>query len=216
MKSKKIGKRHKLLLYKHTLDRQWMPVFPLSLLIFGWLWFSGKDWTNIGYIPALPPQAEMALLFTAIVIILFTIFALIARSMAYVQARQDHLRLASPLLKVKVSYRRIQRVYPAAVDQLFSHPRTPNSLKSILDPYRGETAMAVELKGYPIPKVFLKLFFGGHILKREGEGLFLLVQDWMGLTTEVDSLQSSWKQGRILGKGQSHASYRLLQGLRRK
>lgn len=216
MKTIKQGRRHSLLLYKRSLDRLWMPIFPIGLLIGGWIWFSGKYWEGIGYIPSVPSPYDLLLYVALFASFAFTLFAWVARNLAYVQAKSDHLRIVTPFLAVKVSYRRVQRVHPAKLIQLFPPDKTRGSLSSLLSPYYGSTAIAVETKGYPLSPVLLRLFLGRQMFLPTTQGFVLLVSDWMALTTEIDSLQGAWRQKQNRPRQAAHPSMGLLKNLNKK
>jgi hypothetical protein len=214
MTENKRSRRHRLLLYKEAVDRMWMPIFPVGLLLSGWIFFSGKYWPNIGFIPGTPPPYDFIIYFTIVLIFALTITGWIIRGMAYVQAMKDHLRVVTPFLAVKVSYRRILRTYPSQMKQIFKPGSAKKSVRYAVEPYDGETVLVIELKGYPLSRGLLRFFLGEYMLLPEGEGLVLFVSDWMDLSTDIESLQGEMKHTQSRA-GQA-ASAGLLQSLHKK
>jgi hypothetical protein len=215
MTRKKQGRKHALVLYKRALDRLWMPMFSIALLLGAALWLSGRYWEPVGYIPAITEPYDILIYLVIVFSLVFTIYAVIARSLAYVQAKNDHLYLFTPLLALKISYRRVKRTGLATIGQIFPAQSTRRSIRSIVEAYDGRTSVILELKGYPVARVLLHLLLGRSMLLPNTQGLVLLVNDWMEFSTELDSLQGSWRQAQSRPAGEAHPGYNLLQNLRK-
>jgi hypothetical protein len=199
MRSQKAGKRHPLLLYRRTMDRVLSAAVLLGFLValaWGWIYFGE---------PQRMPDAAPWLIAGGLVALVFAIFAFLARWMAYVQPRSNHLRVVTPFLNLKVSYRRIRSVHPSDFQQLFPPNETSWSQRNFLGPFFGMTAVVVELTSYPLNRSLLRLFLPRQMFSTGMPGLVLLVPDWMALSTELDSLQGLWlqfqKPGRKVGRG---------------
>lgn len=178
------GKRHPLLYYKHTMDRLWKINFLLDIAL--WL-----TW----YFRYLGPTIDAFVLGSAVVVMVFAVFAFSARNMSYIQTRPDHLRLVTPFMRLKISYRRIKSARPNEFVKIFS-PRGLNwADKRFLQPYFSKTVLSLILNGFPLPKPILRLFFAKHFFNpQEKYGLVIVVPDWMALSTEYESFQSTWKE----------------------
>ena len=186
----KVGKRHPLLLYRRTMDRALSAAVLLGILIvvaWGWIYFG-----------ELQRMADVApwLIAGGIVALAFAVFAFLARWMAYVQARSDHLRVVTPFLRLKVSYQRVRSVHPTDFQQLFPLHEASWSDKNFLEPFFGMTVVVVELSSYPLNRGLLRLFLPKQMFSRGMPGLIFIVPDWMALSTELDSLQGTWLQFR--------------------
>jgi hypothetical protein len=216
MSEKKKGRRHSLLLYKRSLDQKWMPIFPIGLIIAAGVWFSGKYWSGIGYIPPVPDPYDIILIVIALIIFAYTGFALLTRGMAYVQPRADHIRLVTPFLTIKISYRRVRRVLTSNMTRIFPPEKVKGSLRKLLSPYYDHTAIILELKGYPISPALLRFVLGSYIFHPETEGLVFMVPDWMALSTEIDSFRGVWGQAQTRTGANSSQTYKLLESLRKK
>jgi hypothetical protein len=119
--------------------------------------------------------------------LLFTLFLLIVRKMAYVRLFNDHFQLATPFLRLNVSYKRIHQVTTAQVFNLFP-PKTLSSWnRDLIAPISGNTAIVVHLKSYPLPRPVLKLFLSPFFFYDKTSHFIFALDDWMSFSTEIDS-----------------------------
>jgi len=152
----------------------------------------GLAWLLYGnlYTRLIEPWRWMTLGFVGTAVVGFALLMLVLRSSAHIQLFRDHLRVATPFLRLNVSYRRIQRVNTAPLATLFP-PRSLRGLKrDILEPLFSQTAVVVELGALPLPPKTLRLFLSPFFFKDRSPHLVILVKDWMGFTTELESLRS--------------------------
>jgi hypothetical protein len=120
--------------------------------------------------------------------------------MGYVQAREDHIRLVTPFVNLKISYQRVRSFHTANFVQLFPPKEASWAQRRFLEPFYGRTALALELSKLPLSKGFLRLFFGPQMFLPTTTGFVLLVEDWLELSTEIDSRMGKWRQGQAPGK----------------
>lgn len=189
MKDRKPGKRHQLLIYRRTMDRLWQPTLFLGLLLgaaWAWIQYSGNQ--------LFPTEADGWLLIGSVVTLAIGAFAFLARSMAYVQAYPTYLRVATPFLRLNISYRRIRSAYPTSFQQLFPPGEAGWAERRFLEPFYPKTAVVLELSSFPIHPNLLRLFLARQIFSRRKHALICVVQDWMGFSTELDSHFGSWQQ----------------------
>jgi hypothetical protein len=173
------------------MDRLWRYTLVLGLLLFaiwGYTWWYGSD--------LLHRQNDNLMLAGAIVVLGFTLFAFFARRMAYVQPRNDHLRLVTPFLRANISYRRVRSTHPAEFAQLFPVKDASWAQRRLLEPLYGKTAVVLELISYPLPPVVMRLFLAPQMFSRQYHGFVLLVPDWMKFSTEMDTLMGVWLQAQ--------------------
>ncbi len=187
----KAGRRHPLLLYRRMMDRIWKPVLALVVvcgLILVISWLTGLE--------LVPVESEPWLLGGTLLLVLAAAGAYLARTMAYVQARSDHLRLVTPFLHLRISYRRIRSVHPSEFHQLFPPQQSTWAQRRILETFYGTTAVVIELTSYPLSPRALRLFLAPQMFSPQSKALVLLVPDWMALSTEIDSLTGYWLQNQ--------------------
>ncbi len=191
MKNKKAGRRQTLLLYERMMDRLWRVTLPLGLLMLAW-W----NWGGRIFFAPLDPPIDIITLCCAIALILFSFFFIITRRMAYVQAREDHLRLVTPFINLKISYQRVRSLHPVNFVQLFPIQDASWSQRRFLEPFYGKTALALELTKLPLSRGFLRMFFGPQMFLPTTLGFVLLVDDWLELSTDLDSRIGKWRQNK--------------------
>jgi hypothetical protein len=191
MKSRKIGNRHSLLLYRRIMSRLWAAALVLGLLlllIWGWGWF----YTT----PLLEGGENIWLAVAGLVALAFAVFAFFGRGMAYVQPNRDHLRLVTPFLRMNISYRRMRNSHPAEFTQLYPPNVASWAQRNLLSPFYGKTAVVGELTDYPMKPRTMRLFLAPQMFSPRSKGLVLLVADWMAFSTELDSFRGAWLQSQ--------------------
>jgi hypothetical protein len=122
--------------------------------------------------------------------ILIGVFFLVIRQVAYVQAFPGYLKFVTPFLRLNISYKRIHKTTPAEMRQLFPPQSMSSWMRDIFSPLASQTALVLELKGYPISPVILRMFLSRFFFKDKTPHLVILVNDWMKLSSELDSLKS--------------------------
>lgn len=184
------GKKYRLLMYEHMLDRWWPTTLTLALVIFIYV---GALWGAATYFPTQIPLPRLShgdiLFLSAIgaVVLLFTMFLFILRKMAYVQLFNDHIRLVTPFLRLKISYKRILRTTTSEIAHLFPPKSMSGYQRDIIGPISGNAAIVVHLSAYPLSRSILKLFLSPFFFADKTPHLVLMVDDWMGFSRELDS-----------------------------
>jgi hypothetical protein len=115
------GKRYSLLIYEHTLKRWYPATFLLSVALFAFWWFlpiimpnKGANWVD-----------DLAF-YSSIGALVLSIFFMGIRKMAYVRPYPDHLRLATPFLRLKISYKRFHKTTLQKCRRFSRHRRFPH------------------------------------------------------------------------------------------
>lgn len=189
MRSSNSGQRHVLLIPKRTMNRLWKWTFVLSLVlaIAGWL-------DQTGHLdPDLFPYPRLVFISTVLSFLIF-LFAFLTRHMYYVQAHPDHLRISTPFLRLKISYRRLRAAQPLDLRRLYRPSELTWAEKRALSPFLKKTSLSVKLTSFPLSPAFLRLFLPKVMFLPGGQGLLLVVEDWMKLSTEIDTFSTSWQQ----------------------
>lgn len=176
------GRRYPLVVYTHMINR-WTPeVLTLGIALLGlaWLLFSR------GY-----EQWRWLVLASVGSLVLFIGLLLwLIRKGAYVQAFPDYLRLATPFLRLNISYKRIRRAATATLGTLFP----PNSVSKwqaeIIQPLAKMTALVIELNAFPMSQSSLRLFLSPLFFKDKSPHFVILVEDWMRFSGELESMRS--------------------------
>lgn len=191
MRTRKVGNRHPILFYRRTMDRIWKVTLLLGLVLLA-VW----GWSLVSISPIISQGSDYWIVGAAVVCLIFALFALLARRVAYVQVHGDHLSVVTPFLRLKISFRRIHSVHPVLLQQLFPPQDSSWAQKKYLEPFYGKTVVVVVLRGYPISPILLRLFLPAQMFSPRSDGFVFLVPDWMEFSTEFDSFQGSWLQTR--------------------
>jgi hypothetical protein len=194
--AKKRGKRFRLLIY----ERMWQRWGLSSLLV---ALASGMLWVLAPRIRFLPSSLRMLILIQALASFAIFAYAFMARRMAWVQCRPDHLHIQSPIYPLSISYARIKVVRPSELAHIFDPSKEKPGRRDWLRPYWGMTAVVVEISKYPVKKDWLRLWFNRYMFSPEVAGFVFLVDDWMTLSRQLDDSRSNWELQRAARRKQS-------------
>jgi hypothetical protein len=176
------GRRYPLVVYTHMINRWWPAIFTLGLALLALSWalhsWGFEDWRW--------------LTFTSIggLCIFLGILLLLMRKSAYVQPFSDHLRLATPFLRLNISYKRFKRATSANMGALFPKQSVSSWRAEIIQPLAKMTALVIELTGYPMSQTTLRLFLSPLFFKDKTPHFVILVDDWMKFSNELESMRS--------------------------
>jgi hypothetical protein len=193
------GRKYPLLLYRHLLGHLWTPIFTwgaVLILYVGILW--GIEWFYIN--PAenpfitIPEVAGIVLIAIGVISIAFSLFLLTIRNFAYVQLFADHFRIITPFLRLNISYKRINQVTSSQMSALFPPNKLSSWQREMIGPLLLRTANVVHLTKYPFSRFWLGLFVSPFFFCDKTPHFVLIVEDWMRLSTELDSARVS---GRV-------------------
>ena len=214
------GRKYRLLLYEHMLNRWWPATLWLALIPLanvGILWGAQWYFTNPADnpLPLLSDETATILFVIAAFAFVYTVALLVARKMAYVQLFADHLRLATPFMRLNISYKRIQRTTITQMAELFPPKSISGNNREIIGPISGNTAIVIHLTGYPMPRSSMKMFLSPFFFYDQTPHFVLLVDDWMKFSAELESRRVSGKMPRKPAHPH-HVSSGLLDDLRKK
>lgn len=193
MKKRKTSKRHhrnrfRLLLYDRVMSRIRLPSLILAASCFG-LWY-GITSQRIDYFSI--DKANL-LLTSGIIFSSYWLFTVISPLLAYVRILDDHLLLKTPFYRLRISYENVLNTRPVEVRKLFHPSKLSGSQHSLLRPFLGRTALAIDLHGLPPPDFRLRLFFHRLTFSPDTLGLFLLVHDWLGMSHLLSIKVDEWR-----------------------
>jgi hypothetical protein len=188
------GRRHRLVLYTFMLNRWWkftliigvillalavgLEIRPIHLLQNQYLWISEKVlWVVAG---------------AGVYAIILSLFLITIRKSAYIQPFAKHLRLVTPFLRMNISYRRIVQASSVEMQHLFPIYQYKGWRKKLLRPLAGQTAIVMEMRGWPLPHWVLGLFLSPFFFPDKTSRLALLVPKWMEFSMDMESYRSTW------------------------
>ena len=183
------GKRFRLMIYGRMWQRWAWPctlTVPASIALW---WFAPR-------VSILYAQFRPLTLIPGAVALIILAYSYLARRLACVQCKPNHLRIQTPLYPLVVSYSRIKTVRPQTFAQVFDPAGEKKARQRWLRPYWGRTALVVDLSRYPVAKAWLRLWFSPYLLAPHATGFVLLVKDWMALSRQMDDFRSAWEMHR--------------------
>lgn len=191
MSKRRRQKRFRLLLYNRLMSRLRIPSFLIAASLIG-LWYG----ITSQWIDWLTPNKTLLLLSSGLLFFGFWVLTLLSPILAYVQILDDHLRLQTPIYRLKVPYEHIRNTRPVEVQKMFPPSKLSSNQRSILRPYYGRTALAIDLQGLPPPSFLLRLFFHRFTFSPDTLGLVLLVDDWLGLSRQLTTKVDEWRMAQ--------------------
>lgn len=179
------GRRYPLLIYTHMLNRWWPATLTLSLAIFTLAW--GVSRTLYG---KEDPVAVFATIGLGLFVLVVTLALFTIRKSAYVQPFRDHLRLVTPFLRLKISYRRFHSTTTTEMRILFPPTSLSGWRRQIIAPLSGMTAIVINLIGFPLSPALLRLFLSPFFFKDRTPHFVILVKEWMRFSSELESFRT--------------------------
>jgi hypothetical protein len=130
------------------------------------------------------PLAGMSLLG-----LMIFLYALIGPRLSFVQCRPTYLLLSTPIFRLAISYSRIRTTRPVPFD-----PGPVRwSDRRLVEPYLGQTMVALDLNRYPIKRRWLRFWLMDYLLPKNFVGLQFLVREWMALSLNIEAQRAAWK-----------------------
>ena len=179
------GHKYPLLVYRHLVSRWWTPMIAIGLGMFALAYSEYID--PVG---RLLPWRWQLLAALGGLSIFVGIFFWIIRFLAYVQPHPNHLKLVTPFMRINISYKRIHKTTATEMRHLFPLKSMSGWVRDIFSPLANNTAVVVELNGYPVSPVLLRLFLSRFFFKDKTPHFVILVKDWMRFSSELESMRS--------------------------
>jgi hypothetical protein len=179
----KRGKRYPLVIYTHMADRWWPAIIALGIALLALAWalydWGFEEWRWLAFASIGGLNLFMGLMLW------------ILRKSAYVQPFSDHLRLATPFLRLNISYKRFLRTSSANMGSLFPPNNVSKWQAEIIQPLAKMTASVIDLRGYPMSQATLRLFLSPLFFKDKTPHFVILVDDWMKFSSDLESMRTS-------------------------
>ncbi len=202
----KAAKRHPLLIYPRMMERWWPPLFWIGAATLALAWWRYQDL----YTRLTAPWQWMLLAGAGGLAVWSSLLMWALRKSAYVRVFGDHFVVATPFLRMNVSYRRIRRTSTATMESLFSMRRMSTLRREAIQPLMKRTAVIIDLNALPMPRAMLRLFLSPYFFKDQTPTLVILVADWMRFSAELDSMRAPVNTPAITeGKSQPSLLYKL-------
>ncbi len=167
------------------LDRWWPALLLLGVALMSLAW---PLYQNL-FIRIAQPWRWEAMAGLGGAVILIALVILLLRKSAYVQSFDDHLMLCTPFLRMSISYRRLLRTTTASMYALFPPKSISAWRREILAPLNKLTAVMIDLNAFPMAPEVMHLFLSPFFFKDKTPHFVILVKDWMGFSTELESMR---------------------------
>ena len=193
-----IGHRYRLIIYTYLMNRWWRATLAIGVILL-------VTAAGLGGIPLYLPQFPVVWvddwklwLVTGAggFAILLTILLAILRTSAYIQPFEKYIRLATPFLRVNISYQRLRRTYSDEFQRIFPPKRMRGWKRELVQPLAGRTAILLEFTSLPVPLWILRLFLSQFFFPDRTMRLAILVTDWMALSSELESLRGNYVEAQ--------------------
>lgn len=176
--------RFSLLPYQ-ALAKHWFG--PAFLLIPGGILL----WWATPQIPQLEQRYPFLGLVVSVAGIIIVMYTFLARR-AHVSGHKNNFVVHTPLYPVAFSYQRVEMVRPVEFKSIFPPENEKNARWRLYKNIWGKTVVVINVKGYPFPKWWLRLWFHPYLMHPREMALVLPVEDWMGLSRSLESLRTNW------------------------
>jgi hypothetical protein len=168
-----------LLIYKPLAQHWRTPAFlliPAGIVL----------WWAAGINPHLNTRYRWAALGVSVIGLVIFIYTGLARR-ASICCTPDHFTLRGPIYPVVFSYRRIKDIRPVDFATIYPPTEEKRARWRLYRDLWGKTAVVVDLKGYPLPQKWLKLWFSSYLFHPKETALVLLVDEWMSLVRQIET-----------------------------
>lgn len=190
------GKRHRLEISFRIGQR--LRIVPFLLILMGLLlqailFLAERDIIEVALIrPERRPFVWMLVILAAA---LYLVAIFISR-VSIAQARPNYLRVRAGIVPLSVSYARIRSLRPVQVGEQYPPKTLKGSERALLEPFFGKTAVAVDLKSFPLNEALLRRLWPKFMFTKDMKGLMLVVEDALGLIQEIDHHQTRYFERR--------------------
>jgi hypothetical protein len=184
----KPGKKHRIIFITHSMNRVWRNLLFADVV----LWIV---WWMAPYSPSpyfIPPN-DKYLAYAGFIFLGFMILALLMRGRGYIQARDRYVLLRVPFFRLRIPYHDIENVRMASFREIYQDVDLNWASRRFLKPYFKNTVATLLLKRFPIASGLLRVFIPSYLFLPKGTGLLLLIQDYIGFNTEVDSRLNAYR-----------------------
>ncbi|MGE5377182.1 MAG: hypothetical protein ACM3XO_19170 [Bacteroidota bacterium] len=179
-------RKYPLIVYRHMLDRWWPAMIAMGLGLFAMAYGEYID-----PLSRFIPWRWQLCVGVGSLAILVGLFFIIIRHFAYVQVFPNYLKLVTPFFHLNISRKRITRTSTSEMRLLFPRKSMSWWVQDIFSPLATQTAVVVELTGYPVSPRVMRMFLSRFFFKDKTPHLVVLVKDWMGFSTELESMRSN-------------------------
>jgi hypothetical protein len=137
-------------------------------------------WWAAGANEQLATRSRWIALSISVIGLLILIYTGLAQR-ASICCASNHFTLRGPIYPAVFSYRRIKDIRPVDFATIFPPQKEKRARWRLYREIWGKTAVVIDLKGYPLPRWWLNLWFSSYLFHPQETALVLPVDEWMGL-----------------------------------
>jgi hypothetical protein len=193
-------RKHRLLIYERV-HRQRRGLFLLAalalFLVYAAIAWPLIDEATLNSLWLWPPEYDILLLVFGVVFFLAFLYKLIAPRLTYVQCTERNVRIQTPLFPLFISYRRVTATRPNQWGRVYPPEKRTRRQRRLLEPISGAEVIVLDLKGWPMPLRWLKLWIPDVMFSPDGDGLVLWVKDWMALNRAFSDIKDRRREEQI-------------------
>jgi hypothetical protein len=182
------GKKHRLLIYD-VVHRQRRGLFLLAALLFAGLYALPFVLDKETAAKLWPADYDWLFLAGGIIAFLVFLYKLVAPRLAYVQCTNKSVRIQTPLVPLTISYKRIHTTRPNQWGRLYPPEKRNRRTRRLIERIGGREVIILDLKSWPAPMGWLRLWIPEVMFSPDSTGLVLWVNDWMTLNRELRDFQ---------------------------
>ena len=179
-------RKYPLIVYQHMLNRWWPPMLAFGLGMFALAY--GEYTSPMARFISWRWQLAAGV---GILAILVGLFFIVIKRFAHVQVFPTYLKLVTPFLRLKISFKRITRTTATEMRLLFPPRSMGWWTRETFAPLSSLTAIVIDLNSYPISPRILHLFLSRFFFKDKTPHFVILVNDWMQFSTELESMRTN-------------------------
>lgn len=179
------GRRHGLVIYRKILNRLWPETLAMGLILALIAWKTHQ--IPLGQNE--PWRWQMLAGFAGVTIVAGIVLAAM-RGMAYVQVFPQYVKLATPFMRLNISYKRVRHTTTTEMRALFPPGQMRGWKRDVVSPLGGRTAVVLELNSWPADPKMMRVFLSHFFFKDKTPHFVILVDDWMKFSTELESMRS--------------------------
>lgn len=127
--------------------------------------------------------------------VLIVLYTILARR-AHVSCHKNNFVVHTPLYPIAFSYQRVQMVRPTEFKSIFPPENEKNARWRLYQDIWGKTVVVINVKGYPLPKWWLRLWLHPYLMHPREVALVLPTADWMGLSRSLESMRTNWLESQ--------------------
>lgn len=184
--------RHPLILHRHRLASWRWASLAIAALAGALFWYRAAVPL---FVASMGWATVVTVLLTGLGVLLF-LASLVLPHFAFVEVRTKSLLVSVPGYQLVISFGRISNVRTTT----FEPQRVSAMRREMTDKFRGRPVVILDLKSWPLPRWWLRLWLDWFSFPEGAEGLQFMVPDWMALSRQIEGARATWASERAMAR----------------